>query len=168
MKGISKLTELRPVIIVDTREQLPLSFTRLQSIRGTLNTGDYSAVGIEDHFTVEKKTIDELPGIFTSDRDRFSRECCRLRGYRFKRLLIVGTRQDIEAGRYRSKITPKAILNSLSAFECRHDLPVVWMATPEEAAKQVESWVYWFSRELVEDVNDLLRGHRRHDTTTAG
>jgi hypothetical protein len=158
MAGLGDLRNMRPVIISDTRERCPLVFSRLPSVKGTLTTGDYSGLGVEHLFSIEKKTISELPGIFTGDRERFERECIRLRGYRFKRLLIIGTRRDIEQGTYRSNVSPKAILHSLSAFECRYDLPVVFAPDVESAARQVESWVYWYCRECVETTNMLLRG----------
>ena len=37
------------------------------------------------------------------------------------------------------------VLASLNAFEIRYDLPVVWSATPAEAAVLVESWAWWFA-----------------------
>jgi hypothetical protein len=157
LKRLSDLADIKPTVIVDNREQCPLTFTRLPSCRGTLTTGDYSGLGIEHLLSIEKKTISELPGIFTGDRERFERECCRLRGHRFKRLLIIGTRRQIEEQHYTSNVSPKAILHSLSAFECRYDLPVVFMPDAEAAARQVESWVFWFCREIVESCNDLLR-----------
>jgi len=84
----------------------------------------------------------------------------RLRGYRFKRLLIVGTREAIAAGRYHSKINPKSVLATLSAFEIRYDLPIVWAETPETAAREIERWIWFLAREVVENANDLLRGSR--------
>jgi hypothetical protein len=81
-----------------------------------------------------------------------------MRGYRFKRLLVVGTREDIAAGHYHSKIAPKAVLATLGAFEVRYDLPIVFADTPEAAAREIERWAFWFAREVVEDGNDLLRG----------
>ena len=49
----SKLTNFQPTLVIDNREQTPLVFTRLQSVRGTLTTGDYSAVGLEELFSIE-------------------------------------------------------------------------------------------------------------------
>jgi hypothetical protein len=50
------------------------------------------------------------------------------------------------------------VLATLAAFEVRYDLPVVFAETPQEAATIVERWVWYFSRQVVEDANDLLRG----------
>jgi DNA excision repair protein ERCC-4 len=161
MRSLGTLADLKPCIVRDTREQQGLTFTRLPCVTGTLVSGDYSVCGCEHLFSVEKKIIAELPGIFTGDRDRFARECVRLRGYRFRRLLVVGSRRDIDSHGYKSNVTPRAILASLSAFECRYDLPVVFTPTPESAALQVESWAFWFSREIVEECNGLLRAHKQ-------
>ena len=135
-----------PIIVTDAREQTPLTFTRLASERGTLYSADYSIKGLEDLFGIERKSLNDCIGSLTSGRDRFERELHRLRGYQFARLLIIGTRDDIAAGNYRSKMQPKAALNSLSAFEARY-VPITFAATPEEAATMVERWAYWFHRE---------------------
>lgn len=140
LRALGGLADVRPVIVIDTREQTPLTFTSLASQRGTLTTGDYAPLGAEELFSIERKTIADLVACcMGANRDRFFRELHRLRGYKFKRLLIVGTVADIEAGRYQSSITPKAVLASLGAIEARFDVPVVFSATPEEAALKIES-----------------------------
>jgi ERCC4-type nuclease len=159
---------ITPVIVTDRREQRPLVFRRLRSVPGALYSGDYSIEGMQDSFAVEKKTVEELPGIFSTDRERFAHECLRLRGCAFRRLLVIGRRADVDAGRYHSKMTPRAILNSLAAFEVRYDLPIVWTPTPEAAALLVESWCYWFAREVVERCGDLLRATGDTDRAPTG
>jgi hypothetical protein len=95
-----------------------------------------------------------------ANRERFERELLRMRGYRFKRLLVVGTRDDIANGHYYSKIAPKAVLATLGTFEVRYDLPVTFAETAEAAAREIERWSWNFAREVVENANDLLRGSR--------
>ena len=136
-----------PVIIIDTREQEPLDFRHLPSLRGTLYTGDYSFVGGEHHFAVERKSIPDLVASVTHERERFERECHRLRGFHFKRLVVTGTEAEVERGEYRSKANPKSVLHSLWAFEVRYDIPVVWLK-PAAAARQIEKWAYWMWREI--------------------
>lgn len=161
LRSLGRLADLRPTIVVDSREQTPLIFRRLPSVVGGLTSGDYSVRGLEDLFAVERKSIPDLVGCCVGEnRERFERELHRLRGCRFKRLLVVGRREDIEAGAYRSRIAPEAVLHSLAAWEVRFDVPVVFCPTPEAAARQVESWAFWFSREVVQGANDLLRGNR--------
>jgi ERCC4-type nuclease len=117
LRGLAKLADLRPVIAIDSREQTPLKFTRLEAIERALFTGDYSICGLEESFAVERKSLNDLANCcLSSNRNRFEHELHRLRGYQFKRLLVVGSRAEIEAQRYRSRIAPKAILATLSAF----------------------------------------------------
>ena len=72
------------------------------------------------------------------NRVRFERALHRLRGFRFKRLLIVGSEAQILQGQYHPNIAPKAVLGTLSAFEVRYDLPVVFCETAAVAARQIE------------------------------
>jgi DNA excision repair protein ERCC-4 len=160
LRCMGDLADVRPLIVTDSREQSPLPFSRLASERGTLQTGDYSFRGGEELFAVERKSIADLVGCCVGDnRDRFFRELHRLRGYRFKRLLVVGTVEEIRAGMYRSSISPKAVLATLAAIEARFDVPVVFSPSPDEAGREIERWAFWCARELVESVNDLARAH---------
>lgn len=141
--------EAAPVLVVDTREQTPLPFLHLKATRGTLTSGDYSIAGFENGFTVERKSLADLVGSLTGERGRFERECHRLRGYAFARLLIVGTCDQLPTLLARRKVGMKSILGSLGAIEARYSLPVVWEAAPQAAAARVEMWAWWFYREQV-------------------
>ena len=147
----------QPIILVDSREQTPLLFANLTTERATLATGDYSVLGFERDFCIERKSIEDLVQSLTHGRDRFSRELQRMRGYSFRRLLIVGTLADIEAHRYRSLANPKAIIGSLFAFEARFDVPVCFCASPEAAAVQVERWAFYFLRERLTAASETMR-----------
>lgn len=167
LRGLRELADLRPVIVIDNREQAPLKFERLASVAGTLYAGDYSVRGLEGSFAVERKSIADLVNCcMGANRERFEHELLRLRGYRFKRLLVIGTRDDIAADRYHSRIAPKAVLATLGAFEARYDLPVVFAETPEAGATEIERWAWWMAREVVENANDLLRGSKMTAPTT--
>lgn len=168
LPALRKLATLRdglPVVVIDTREQTPLAPQRLPWVRDGLQSGDYSVRGLEHLFAVERKSVADLVGCCKSgtktaegERERFERELHRLRGFRLKRLLIIGTRGEIEDGAYRSNIQPSAVLNTLRTFEARYDVPVVYRATPEAGAWQVEEWAYAFAREIALDANGLARG----------
>ncbi len=161
LRSLGELADAKPIIVVESREQEPLVFTRLQSVKGTLYSGDYSILGLEDLFAVERKSIDDMVSCCAgSNRERFEHEGVRLRGLRFKRIIIIGSRALIELQRYRSRISPAAVLGTLTAFEVRFDLPIVYCDTPEAAALQTERWVFYFCREYVKRVNELLRGSR--------
>jgi ERCC4-type nuclease len=157
LKHLGDLASVRPVIVVDSREQIPLPIRRLASTVATLTSGDYSFAGGEELFAVERKSIPDLVQCCMGDnRARFERELHRLRGFRFARLLIVGTRAEVEGHQYRSNISPRAVLHTLAAFEARY-VPVVWAPDPDSAARLVETWAWWFARELVINVNKVWR-----------
>jgi ERCC4-type nuclease len=122
-----------PTLITDTRVQTPLAFANLPTEISTLYSGDYSVNGLQEVFAIERKTIADLVGSLTSGRHRFMNELHRLRGYQFRRLLIVGTRHEIETGKYRSRATPRAIPASLAAMEVRCNIPVIFATSPPEA-----------------------------------
>lgn len=158
LKNLGDLSTLRPTIVIDTREQTPLTMRRLPSVSGTLTSGDYSFLGGEEHFAIERKSIADLVACCIGEnRERFERELRRLRGYQFARLLIVGCREAIRMHRYRSAVSPWAVLCTMNAFEARYNIPLVWEPLEDKAAEQIESWAYWFGREMVQDVNALLR-----------
>jgi ERCC4-type nuclease len=169
LRGLARLADLRPTIVIDTREQEPLKFTRLQAVTHALFTGDYSIRGLEDQFAIERKSIDDLANsCLSSNRDRFEHELHRLRGFRFKRLLVVGSREDMAAGRYHSRIAPKAVLATLGAFEIRYDLPVVYAETTGSAARMIEQWAWYYAREVTESANMLLRGCSAAESVSVG
>ena len=140
-------------IIIDSREQTPLPFSRYATMPGTLYTGDYSIVGMESIFSIERKSVDDLTSCVTgTNRERFERELHRLRGYWFKRLLVIGTQSDITEHKYTSRVAPNAVLATLHAFEIRYDCPVVFAETSAQGAAQVERWAFWFHRKQVKMV----------------
>ena len=144
-----------PTIIQDTREQEPLFFETLPVIEGTLSTGDYSVVGLENDFAVERKSLPDLFGSLTSGRDRFMREIQRLNGFTFRRLLIIGSEHEIEQGQHRSRVSPKSVLHSLAAIEAR-GVPVVFSASPARAAAQIEKWAFWRAREVLKIASGMM------------
>ena len=161
----SKLAAI-PTVVIDTREQLPLPISRLPVARVGLSTGDYSVLGAENLFAVERKSIADLVSSVTTERERFERELVRLRGYEFRRLLIVGTKLEIERHKYCSNVSPRAVLASLSAFDARY-APVVFAPTPEVAAVMVERWVVWFTYTIQSAADALARASKNKGSTRA-
>lgn len=147
------MTDFTPTVLIDTREQLPLPIA-YPTMRGTLTSGDYSFVGGEHLFSVERKSIADLIQSLTSERERFTRELERLRGYPFARLLVIGSEADILTGRYRSGANPKAMLHSLYSIESKF-VPVVFAPTPEAGARLIERWAFWYARSLIQTAQKI-------------
>ena len=151
-----KKIDTEPRLIIDTREQTPLEFAHLAYTTGTLQSGDYSAVGLEDAFCVERKTIADLAGSLTRERARFMREMHRLRGFHNAYLLIVGSEQDTASLAAKGRVNMKQIYNSLLAIQARYGVHIVWVDTPEEAALLVETWAFTAYREAMKPAGYAL------------
>jgi ERCC4-type nuclease len=80
------LADTEPAILIDTREKEPLVFKRLPSLRATLVTADYSVLGLQRLFAVERKSLDDLANCCSGEsRQRFKGELLRMRSYPFCR-----------------------------------------------------------------------------------
>jgi ERCC4-type nuclease len=62
LRSLGTLAGAEPTIVIDSREQTPLPFSKLKTQAGTLLTGDYSVAGLENLFAVERKSISDLVG----------------------------------------------------------------------------------------------------------
>lgn len=70
-------------VLIDTREQLPWSFTGftganrewiVKTQSATLDTGDYTISGFEDRLAIERKSGDDFLGSIGGGHERFRRE----------------------------------------------------------------------------------------------
>ena len=155
------MNQMRPTIIIDSREKTPLEFDYPSVVRG-LYSGDYSFVGAEHLFAVERKTLADLAASCArSRREVFEHELLRLRGYRFRRLLITATEEDVHAHNYRSNMSPNALLGSVFTFEVRYDIPLVWEPDVGAAARLVERWAQRFAREAMKDSYQISKGAKK-------
>lgn len=167
------------VIIEDTREQKPLEITKFPVFRGGIQfqpgeprprsedfkypekglpVGDYSLKGFDTFknpgITIERKADDLYQSLGTG-RERFLREVEKMRAFRFRALVIETTRAQIEAGDYRSLITPASVLGTLDALAVRAGLHIFFCGDAYGAARQVESLVEKFARGIKKDWNIL-------------
>jgi ERCC4-type nuclease len=126
----------RVVAVCDTREQLPLSLEPLQTVRGTLATGDYSVRGLEHHIAIERKGLGDLLACCGTERERFEREVQRLLAYPVRALVCETTWSEIEAGAYRSQIKPQSVIGSLLGWSAM-GLPLLMVRDHATAGKYV-------------------------------
>ena len=135
------------IIKIDSREQLPYRF-ECPSELGTLPTGDYSICGLEDHVSIERKTIDDLIGCLSKGRDRFERELSRSRALDYFCLVVETSLQDIAQGAYRSQMAPRAAVQSLMAFSVRYHMPIFFCENRQYGQRITESLLCKYSREI--------------------
>ena len=134
-------------LICDSREQRPYTF-QAPSETGTLQVGDYSLSGGEHLVAVERKTIDDLIGCLTTDRDRFERELHKGKALDYFALVIEASLSDLANGRYRSKMLPKSAVQSLLAFSVRYRLPIFFCENREYSQRVTESLLCKYAREV--------------------
>lgn len=151
-------------IIQDTREQAPYTFDAPRYADAVvevaaLQTGDYSAKGFEDAISLERKSIDDLVGSLSTGRARFEKELARARGYEVFAIIAECTMQDIAEHRYRSKMLPHSVLQSLFAFQVRYGVPVVWAGNREGAEYAVFSILQKFINEKTTRLESALKAH---------
>lgn len=136
---------------IDSREQLPYKFETLCEV-GALPCGDYSITGLENHVAIERKTIDDLIGCLTTNRERFERELHKSKALDYFALIIEASLSDIANGRYRSKMLPKCAVQSLLAFSIRYRLPIFFTENREYGQRVTESLLCKYARELEKKV----------------
>lgn len=103
--------------IIDTREQHPLDLAPLRSVVGTLDTGDYSLLGLDHVVRIERKSLADLLGCVGRERERFDREVQRLLGFPVRVLLVESDWVTIEAGQWRGRVTPSQVVGSLLGWQ---------------------------------------------------
>ena len=133
-------------IKIDTREQQPYKFQNSEI--GTLGVGDYSISGLENHVSIERKSLDDLIGCLTTDRERFEKELFKGKALDYFALVIEASLSDLVNGNYRSRMIPKSAIQSLLAFSIRYRLPIFFCESREYGQRITESLLDKFVREI--------------------
>ena len=125
------------------------------TITRKLDTGDYSCqlgdMTFEREIVVERKrSLDEICGNFTVERERFEREFLRAKAYGTKVVLIVENASwtDIFLGNYRSKTSPKSLLGSLLSWMVRFNITVTF-CKPDETARIMYGIFHYYVKEVL-------------------
>lgn len=98
-------------IIIDTREQTPLSFPGhlVRSVRGTLRAGDYALMN-DCGFAIERKSADDFVGTISTGWDRFQREIDRMADYPAKVIIVEASFSDIINHQYNHPAVPPSFV----------------------------------------------------------
>lgn len=148
----------KPLVLVDTREQLPFNFTGLSNwIGGTkrqkLNVGDYSVQQMEGLLALERKSLTDLITTLMQRRKRFLKSCERLAQYRWRALLVEASYEDVKSPydeELNTKAHPNAISGLLDAVEARFGIPIIYTSRYRSLAEEkAASWLskhftYWY------------------------
>ncbi len=145
------------VAIIDSREQMPLELHPLQTVTGTLTTGDYSVKGLVDVVAIERKSLADLLGCIGQDRERFDREVQRLLAYPTRAVVVEATWPEIEAGNWRSQVTPTAAIGSLLGWIAA-GLPIIMAGDHERAGRFVGRLLFTAARRRWREARSLVCG----------
>lgn len=143
------------VAIRDSREQLPWNLSPLAMVEGSLQTGDYSFRGGEQLCRIERKRLDDLLACVGRERERFEREIERLLAFPARCLIIESDWPEIEAGEYRSKVSPKAVAGSILAWTSL-GLPVMLAGNRQRAQDLAARFLFLTARRLWRNGRDLI------------
>lgn len=141
-------------IVIDSREQTPFQFEgfkgkyHVETVRASLDSGDYSLAGFENAVAVERKELGDLIGCLSHDRDRFTRELARLRGYDSPAIVVEAPFSYIQGGRYRSKMNPDAAVQSLYSIMQEYRIPFFF--APDRG--RAEHFTFHFLRHFLRHV----------------
>ena len=98
------LSTLKPIVIVDTREKKPFNLKGFETVLRALKTGDYSIVGFEDKFCIERKSYNDFYSTLVSNFRHFQKELNRMSKMQYSYIIVEGTlKQCLNAGNLRGK-----------------------------------------------------------------
>jgi len=146
-RGGTQLNTPRPVVLVGTREQNPLDFSRFAGWfagieRKALKLGDYSIAGLEDLCVVERKDLSDLVHSCTTDRSVFIKRLRQMVQYPHCLLLITSTLSQIKSSHSHAGVNPNRITQSLIAMLAGLQLPFLRSETHELGEELVASNLY--------------------------
>ena len=138
------------VLLVDSREPAGLyTFKKTKDVfivRDNLDCGDFSVFPYgSDNFFIERKTLADLAGSFTSGRERFAAEWKRAKPEASKTLLVEGDFISIILNDYRSNFTPASFLGSLFSWSIKYKFNIIFVKNSSEG----QIVVYWLCREFL-------------------
>ncbi len=147
----------KPIVLVDSREQMPFDFTRFPNWIGgekrqALKVGDYSVEGMEQVLILERKSLTDLITTLMQNRSRFFAGCEKMTQYRWRALLVEASYEDVKSvygEELNTQAHPNAISGTLDALEAKFGIPVIYTSRYRPlAAEKAASWLskhftYW-------------------------
>lgn len=129
------------VIIVDTREQLPL-WSHRQIINRKLDVGDYSTTLLENKFHIERKSPQDLYGSIIQNHVRFRKMLVRAKVNNIKVVVYVESGKNFFLEKKfpqgdKRKLSTETLTKILHTICERHKLEVVWCTDRDALIRKV-------------------------------
>lgn len=140
--------------IVDSREKTPLDLSPIEQKVASLTCGDYSVYGLENHISVERKTLSDLVMCCGQERERFSKEMKRILSYQVRAVVVESTWDEVKAGVWRSQLTPNHVIGSVIGWSCS-GVPFFFAGT--EAKYIVSKILLHGARKKYQEIYNMLK-----------
>ena len=146
-RGGTQLRTPKATLLIDTREQNPLDFSRFEGWfagleRKALTRGDYSIAGLEEICVVERKDLPDLVHSFTADRRAFGKRIKKMSAYPHKLLVITAAMSEVKSRYPFSSFNPNRVMQALIASLAGWGVPFLCTETHELAEEMVASYLY--------------------------
>jgi ERCC4-type nuclease len=146
-RGGTQLQAPKPVLLVDTREQDPLDFSRFRGWfagieKRPLELGDYSLAGLEKFCVVERKELGDLVQSFSTSRASFVERLRAMSQVPHRLLLITAPLSQVKSPYEHSQVDPNRIVQSLIACLAGLRVPFLCTETHELGEEIVASYLY--------------------------
>ena len=140
-----------PIIVIDSREQLPWAFqpTEVLTSRGHLNTGDYSIQGFENEIAVERKSLDDLVKTLFADWTRFKKELRRLSGFEYGCIAVEADLKNVAEKNYNSDVHPHSVLGRCHSIYLDYGIPVFWWGQRPFAAPMAQRFLLLAHKRII-------------------
>ena len=136
-KGNDMITN--DLIVTDTREQLLLWNN---TARYKLDFGDYSIVGHESLFSIERKSLPDLLQTLTSGHKRFKQELQRASVARYFAIVVDGSYTKMRTKDYpnawRSRIKGKQVTDIANALRVKYGIQVIFTTGRVESKRVIK------------------------------
>jgi DNA excision repair protein ERCC-4 len=145
-RGGTQLRTPRCTVVVDTREQNPLDFSRFEGWFAGVETralklGDYSIAGLEDRCVVERKDLPDLICSFTAERSVFVHRLRLMSQYPHRLLVITAALSQVKSLQPHGS-SPNRLTQSLIAVLAGLQIPFLCTETHELGEEMVASYLY--------------------------
>lgn len=128
-------------IIIDTREQKPLTFTGHETTSRKLDEGDYNIRELEDKIVIERKSLQDLYQSITSDHKRFKREILRAKAKnKFMYIFIEGHLHEFYSMKWSDRklnTKPETLAKIIDTMLHRYDISFIECNSRESMSRQI-------------------------------
>ena len=109
-------------IVIDSKEQEPLKFGKIPTVTKSLDSGDYSILGMEYSVCIERKSQSDFYGSIVGDgRERLYLMFDRTRGAGFKAFVIECEETEIMTPELTfSGVKPSSVYATIASWEVKH------------------------------------------------